>query len=144
MRTITLKQPWAGLLVRNIKHHETRSWPIPRHLINSPIAIHAGKEYDRSAMDPARGILKHLTRHSLLEHNAIRSAIIGEVDFRACHQVDKYGGFPVFVNVLHLPFGNYDPGMYFWVVGRNQVYPNPILGVKGKLGIWTYEGGYPL
>ena len=48
MRALTVRQPWATLLVWTppgadapLKRAETRGWPPPRHLIGGDVAIHA-------------------------------------------------------------------------------------------------------
>ena len=46
MKAITIKQPWASMIVDGTKVLEIRSWPTN---YRGPIAIHAGKEIDRLA-----------------------------------------------------------------------------------------------
>lgn len=41
MRTLTVKQPWASLIVMGIKDVENRTWTTP---YRGRILIHAGKE----------------------------------------------------------------------------------------------------
>ncbi len=40
---LTVQQPYASLIVRGIKHYETRTWKVPSRLIGETIAIHAAK-----------------------------------------------------------------------------------------------------
>ena len=47
MRAITLHQPWASLIALGHKTTETRSWPAPKTLVGSRIAIHAAKRRSR-------------------------------------------------------------------------------------------------
>ena len=47
MRAVTLYQPWASLIALGHRTTETRSWPAPRSLVGSRIAIHAGKRRPR-------------------------------------------------------------------------------------------------
>jgi hypothetical protein len=42
---ITLWQPWATLVARGLKVHETRSWWPPAWLVGKRLAIHAGAHY---------------------------------------------------------------------------------------------------
>lgn len=43
MKALSIWQPWASLLMANIKEHETRGWPPPRSLLGERIAVHASK-----------------------------------------------------------------------------------------------------
>ena len=43
MKTITIKQPWASLIVHGIKDIENRTWKCPKKYIGQRILIHAGK-----------------------------------------------------------------------------------------------------
>ncbi len=47
MRALTLHQPWASLIALGHKTTETRSWPAPKMLVGSRIAIHAAKRRSR-------------------------------------------------------------------------------------------------
>lgn len=44
MKTLSLWQPWASLVVEGVKTIETRSWPAPQSLIGQRIAIHAAAQ----------------------------------------------------------------------------------------------------
>lgn len=48
---LTLHQPWAWAVARAGKPVENRTWPPPRGVIGSHIAIHAGKTLDREAIE---------------------------------------------------------------------------------------------
>lgn len=48
MKAITIRQPWASLLVTGKKHYETRGWSIS---YTGPIAIHAAKWPVRRTID---------------------------------------------------------------------------------------------
>lgn len=142
MRAITLKQPWATLLVTGIKHHETRSWRLPSDLIGRPILIHAGLAYDMLGNTDL--IRQTVAAAGAAPDRAPRGAILGSVTFEACHQVAANGSFPVRINLHQFPFGDYAPGRWYWTVSERKVFKEPITNVRGKLGIWTYEGEYPL
>lgn len=42
MKALTIWQPWASLILAGVKPYEFRSWPAPRALCDTRIAIHAG------------------------------------------------------------------------------------------------------
>jgi hypothetical protein len=45
MRTITIRQPWASLIIEGIKDIENRTWATS---YRGPLLIHAGKGIDKS------------------------------------------------------------------------------------------------
>src|SRR6185312_15053079 len=51
IRTISLTQPWASLVMLGAKKIETRSWPAPKAMIGQRIAIHASKGFPPDARD---------------------------------------------------------------------------------------------
>ena len=46
MKAITIKQPWASLIVHGIKDIENRTWPCPDKYIGQKILIHASLKPD--------------------------------------------------------------------------------------------------
>lgn len=46
MKALSIRQPWAQLIVAGIKPVENRSWPTP---VRGPILIHASKAFDTEA-----------------------------------------------------------------------------------------------
>lgn len=62
MKTLSIRQPWASLILLGIKRIENRSWPAPSALIGQRLAIHAARKPDslHALPDPAtlpRGVL---------------------------------------------------------------------------------------
>lgn len=79
LNAITLHQPWATLIAIGAKTIETRSWPAPRHLLGTRIAIHAGRT-DRSI----RGLATR--RRQPYEHTV--GGRLGAYDARVCVRGD--------------------------------------------------------
>jgi ASCH domain len=75
---LSVKQPWASLLVAGIKTVEIRTWPTRRR---GRIFIHAAKTAD----DRPEGWAL-ITTPELKELAAIRGGIIGFADLTACMQ----------------------------------------------------------
>jgi len=42
MKTLTIWQPWASLIMAGFKPYEFRGWPAPRYVVGQRIVIHAG------------------------------------------------------------------------------------------------------
>ena len=81
MPAITLWQPYATLLVRGVKRHETRSWTMPQSLHGRRTAIHAAKR-PVSKADEDR-----LRRIGLQADDMPLGCLVGWVEFQHCIEV---------------------------------------------------------
>lgn len=67
MHAISIRQPWAGLIILGIKDIENRTWQLPERFIGVKVGIHAGVQADRAAQEYAREPLvdaaERLARH---------------------------------------------------------------------------------
>ena len=124
MKVLTIKQPWACLIVEGLKKYEFRSW---KTNYRGKILIHAGLTLEK----------KHSEKYKDYNFNYIKGAIIGEAEIIDCILVDEK-----FNEKLHrennLIYGNNHVGVYAWKLENIIKYENPIY-VKGKLGLWNYE-----
>lgn len=73
---ISVKQPWAALIVAGIKTIEIRSWPTRRR---GPVLIHAGK-----VPDERPGGWDRITTPELRELAEFRGGIVGVANLVAC------------------------------------------------------------
>ena len=48
MKALSIRQPWARLIVRGLKDIENRTW---RSALRGPILVHASKTFDYAGMD---------------------------------------------------------------------------------------------
>ncbi|MGH9676407.1 MAG: ASCH domain-containing protein [Candidatus Acidiferrum sp.] len=72
---LSLKQPWATLLVHGLKTVEVRNWPARRR---GRILIHAAR-----VLDPRPEAWSHVPRH-LAEHALLVGGIVGVGDLTEC------------------------------------------------------------
>jgi hypothetical protein len=114
MLAITLKQPWAHLIFNDDKDCENRTWKPPKHCINTWIALHAGKSYDKDC-------LLKITRKDL-----VFGSIIGFVKFSDC--------------VTDHPSKWAIQGQYHWVIAEKKTLELPI-PCKGYQGFWRFDQG---
>jgi ASCH domain len=73
---LSLKQPWATLLVHGLKSVEVRNWPTPRR---GRILIHAA-----GVPDPRPEVRAHLITSELRAAAELRGGIIGEAELIDC------------------------------------------------------------
>lgn len=124
MKALTIKQPWASLIVGGYKQYEFRSW---KTNYRGKILIHAGLSVEKD-------VINKFDNYNLDYENG---AIIGEAEIVDCILVDEW-----FDNELrkvnNQVYGNDHIGQYAWKLENIKKYNKPIY-IKGKLGLWNYE-----
>lgn len=126
MKTLTIKQPWATLIIQGDKRFEFRSW---KTNYRGELLIHAGKGIDKEAM-------KRLKKY--IPEDMPLGKIIGKVKLVDCIKMS-----PEFKEML-LKENNeiYTKSSfqenYGWQVENVEVFNHPI-PVKGQLSLWEYE-----
>lgn len=118
---LTIKQPWAQLIMLGVKDIENRTW-VPDHDYRGPIFVHAGMKWDSDPWpdDPALEAfgLTHFTPEKLT-----RGAILGTVEI-----VDV-------ITDSKSPWADHHPLMWHWVLSDPKPLPAPIPW-RGQLGLW--------
>ena len=111
MKVLTIKQPWATLIIDGYKKYEFRSW---KTNYRGKILIHAGN----------------------LHHEY--GAIIGEADLIDCIKVDNEFQEKL-EQENKLVYGNHGHvANYAWKLENIKKYDKPIY-INGKLGLWNYD-----
>ncbi len=130
IKALTVKQPYAQLIVDGIKDVENRTWPTIRR---GKILIHAGMSKENSSKDVSSFISKQqfdsLTQSSqwmLTQGIWTLGSILGEVEIVDCVKASK--------SIWALP------AHYHWTLANPVRYDKPILNVKGGLSFWNYTG----
>lgn len=154
MKALSIKQPWASLIASGIKDIENRTWKtkyrgrIYIHASQKPVPFNGMTNGINFTLDQKREIFRLYPasegRYPDIMSKYITSAIIGEVDIVDCvinHEsiwaehsakvVRKLGEFGY--HTVEVP-------VYNWVLANPVLYKEPILGVKGALSLWEYEG----
>lgn len=134
MKTLTLTQPWATLVILGIKQWETRGWFTRER---GRIGIHAAKGWtrlDREFVDDLieLGILPVGTPLPL-------GAVLGSVRLDGLVRTDlavRQG----YISPTEQMLGDYSPGRYAWELGDPRPLPEP-LPWKGALGLWDGPDG---
>lgn len=124
IRVITLKQPWASLVANGLKIYEFRNM---NYSYRGKILIHAGKGFDKDAMDRVKDYnLDYPT-----------AKILAEVEIVDCIKIDN--NFYEMINKLNSPvYGNKKRTGYAWKLENiNKI--NIDKTINGKQGIWYID-----
>ncbi|VTS02336.1 ASCH domain-containing protein [Tuwongella immobilis] len=123
--TLSVRQPWAGLILAGVKSIEIRSWPTTK---SGRIFIHASSI---AVTDP--GPWRHVT-DSIRPHTIHRGGIIGSVVITDCRAYRSIAEFEA-DQPKHLnPLENYDPPRYGFILAEPT--PLPFRKWKGNTGFF--------
>lgn len=135
MKTLSMMQPWAQLVVIGAKQFETRSWATT---YRGPLAIHASKTFTRETAklvmltEPFKTVLTEagFPLLSLMPRGVI-IAVCELVDVMATDVALQFAK-----NVfLETAFGDFSRGRFAWKLENIRALPEPIPS-KGTLGLW--------
>ena len=125
MKVLTIKQPWATLIVEGYKEYEFRSW---KTNYRGKLLIHAGLSIEKT--------MEERFKEYNLKYD--RGAIIGEATITDCILVDEdFNQKLSDKNPLVYARSNHVE-KYAWKLENRKKYDEPIY-IKGKLGLWNYE-----
>ena len=125
MKALTIKQPWAQLIIDGYKKYEFRSW---KTKYRGKILIHAGMSLERDMV----------SRFKDYNLEYVMGAIIGEATLEDCILVDeKFNKELREIDPIVYGRSNHIE-TYAWKLSNVIKYEEPIL-IKGKLGLWNYK-----
>lgn len=117
MKALTVKQPWASLIIAGYKPVENRIW-YTHH--RGPLAIHAGTGTDSDGMrDHARLVNKIVKTFGPLPHEAV----LGTVTLVDCID-DSRSRFA-------------DPGAWHWKLANAHRFRHPV-PARGRQRLWDW------
>ena len=124
MKTLTIKEPWASLIIEEYKKYEFRSW---KTKYRGKILIHAGCSVEKDMMK----------RFSDYNINVNPGYIIGHATIVDCILVDEEFNKEL-RNIDPVVYGRSNhTETYAWKLENVVKYEKPI-PCKGKLGLWNY------
>ena len=125
MKALTIKQPWAELIIEGYKKYEFRSW---KTKYRGKILIHAGMSLERDMV----------SRFKDYNLSYTMGAIIGEAILEDCILVDKEFNDEL-RRIDPLVYGRSNHiETYAWKLTHVIKYDKPI-EIKGQLGLWNYK-----
>jgi hypothetical protein len=119
MRALTIRQPWAELILRGRKRFELRSW---KTKYRGPLVIHAAAHVHNNF-----AVELGLNPDRLVSGAFVGVAILKEV--RPFTRADSK-----LLLKRRADIGGWESGLYSWVLTRPRRLARPIRG-KGKLGL---------
>ena len=126
MKVLTIKQPWATLIMQKDKRFEFRSWQTK---YRGDLLIHAGKGIDKEAMKRlAKYIPKDMPSGKILGKVTLVDCIKCDDDFKGkCLKENK----DVYAIITFIE-------KFAWQLENAEVFDEPI-EAKGKLSLWEYD-----
>lgn len=140
MKVLSLKQPWASLVVVGAKRFEVRSW---QTTYRGSLLIHA------SASKPGKRVKTYFEQGDYFNRFIDNTdwlpygAIIGRVQLVAIFKTEwlvqhlEAQGLSNWQQ--ELAFDDYTPNRYAWKLKDAEPLEH-ILPIKGALGLWEYKG----
>ena len=126
MKTLSVRQPWADLIVKGIKDIENRTW---KTNFRGRVYIHAPAKIDDRGIPQCltpQQILKIDNLDYMIKEGFLCRAIIGSVIIYDC--VKNHNSIWA------------EPDVWNWVLKNPIRFDFPITGVNGSLSIWDYNG----
>ena len=125
MKVLTIKEPWASLIINGYKEYEFRSW---KTNYRGKILIHAGLSLEKENA-------KRFTDYNL-DYGC--GEIIGEAEIIDCIKVtDKFEDELLKIDSVVYKKSEH-PRVYAFKLTNVKKYDKRIK-VKGKLGLWNYN-----
>lgn len=121
-RALSIRQPWASLIVQGLKTIEVRSWPTKHR---GQLWIHAGKTVDKQAM----------THFSLDPASMVRGAVIAYCDLYDCRRFNSSTWNSE--SNGHLNLGSFESPKFGWYI-RSVVPVDPV-EMNGRLGLMKLD-----
>jgi hypothetical protein len=154
MKAISIKQPWAQLIVEGIKDIENRTWACPKKNIGKRVLIHAAldKHFEKNARygelntvneDQFKCIMQHDKELEIFGTHLQYGAIIGSVEIvgsvinhSSIWAKKTDGVFDINIKKF-IPRSKPKP-IYNWILANPIKFPVPI-SAKGKLRFWEFS-----
>jgi len=133
-KVITLKQPWAQLVIQGHKQFETRGFQTS---YRGELYIHSSGHFNTEFIElcytePFKSCIKS-------PHYLRCGYIIGKVDLVKCESTSiiKQTLIGSELGEREIAFGDYGPGRFAWLLEHPVIFERPIKQ-KGALSIWEY------
>lgn len=145
MKAITVKQPWASLIVRGVKDVENRTWKTD---FRGRVLIHAAGSHGRKfnielTYEQVKAAIGIIAKDTMFGNMAF-GAIIGSVEIVDCvinHPsiwAEKTENYTVGMNPKQHEDITGKKVIYNWLLANPILFPESI-PIKGRLSFWEVE-----
>lgn len=136
MKTLTIQQPFAGLLILGIKLHETRSWNTKHR---GKLAIHSSAKMTADGKRTLDWLCKELPDVFFPSSKAMTvctqlGMVLGTVNVSETVSTNEKSP----IESLERHLGDYSANRYYWKCENPVQFPSPVPAV-GKLSIWNWD-----
>ncbi len=125
MKVLTIKQPWASLIIEGYKKYEFRSW---KTKYRGKILIHAGMSLEKDMVDRFKSYNLDYPLGCIIGEATLEDCILVDEEFN--EQLRKENSI-VYGRSNHVE-------TYAWKLSNIKKYKKPIY-IKGQLGLWNYD-----
>ena len=123
MKVISIKQPWASLIVYGFKKYEFRSWNAK---YRGELLIHASKTFDKNQIEKFKNYNIPFETGKIIGKVIMEESVpVTEKLLKKLKQEEK------------MVYNNMTPTGYGWKVS-NPILIKPI-EINGKLSFWDYD-----
>lgn len=126
MKVLTIKQPWASLIMLGYKRFEFRSW---KTNYRGELLIHAGKGIDKEAM-------KRLQKY--IPKDMPKGKILGKAKLVDCVKMSPEFKSELLKENKDIYTDSTFKENYGWQMEDIEVFDEPI-EAKGHLSLWEFE-----
>lgn len=131
MHALSVRQPWASLIVLGVKRIETRSWHTN---YRGRVAIHASlchspECHDLCQREPFRSLLLGSPWD-----RPPRGVVLGIVELLDCVRVEEMDA----PSETERTVGDFAPGRWAWLLAEARPLPQPV-SVRGRLGLFEID-----
>ena len=126
MKVLTIKQPWATLIMQGDKRFEFRSWQTK---YRGDLLIHARKGIDKEA-------IKRLSKY--ISEDLLAGKILGKVTLVDCVKMSPEFKAMLLKENKDIYKDSSFKENYGWQLENVEVFDEPI-EAKGKLSLWEYD-----
>lgn len=126
MKVLTIKQPWATLIMQKDKRFEFRSW---KTKYRGELLIHAGKGIDKNAM-------KRLSKY--IPEDMPSGKILGKVTLVDCIKMSPKFKEKLLKENNEIYTDSSFKENYGWQLENVEVFDTPI-EAKGQLSLWEFD-----
>lgn len=127
MKVLTIKQPWATLIIQGDKRFEFRSW---KTKYRGELLIHAGKGIDKEAV---KRLEKYLPKELPI------GKILGKVTLVDCIKMSPEFKEKLLKENSDIYTKSSFQENYGWQLENVEVFDEPI-EAKGHLSLWEFDG----